>query len=296
MTRDQVIKVVFIRSDNGEEWQTTIDVDDGALAARLVREQFPVAEIVSTKSWYRNAFCATGPTSSQRNKKIIAQAKVIHEKYGIKGCILCVLIPIVMCGGCWVVDLILEDSPAPDTSETLPATSPRNTGEETPKAELQTLIESAENGDAEAQFNLGKKYDTAEGVPEDDKEAVKWYLKAAEQGYADAQSNLGLMYYEGKGVPEDYKEAVKWWRKAGDQGNAMAQNNLGSVYDSGLGVEKDLVISYAWFTIAAAKGNALAKKSKPLIAEKMTPTQITETEALVKEMTSKNPKLIQYEE
>jgi TPR repeat protein len=37
-------------------------------------------------------------------------------------------------------------------------------------------------------------YDKGEGVPEDDKEAMKWYRLAAEQGYASAQSNLGVMY------------------------------------------------------------------------------------------------------
>ena len=35
-------------------------------------------------------------------------------------------------------------------------------------------------------------YASGEGVPEDDKEAVKWYRLAAEQGYAQAQYNLGL--------------------------------------------------------------------------------------------------------
>ena len=28
------------------------------------------------------------------------------------------------------------------------------------------------------------------------------------------ESNLGLMYDEGDGVPEDDKEAVKWYRRA----------------------------------------------------------------------------------
>ena len=31
-------------------------------------------------------------------------------------------------------------------------------------------------------------------------EAVRWFRKAAEQGDADAQFNLGRMYYEGQGV------------------------------------------------------------------------------------------------
>ena len=35
---------------------------------------------------------------------------------------------------------------------------------------------------------------------------------AAEQGNADAQDNLGVMYANGKGVPQDYKIAVKWFK------------------------------------------------------------------------------------
>ena len=33
---------------------------------------------------------------------------------------------------------------------------------------------------------------------------------AAEQGDADAQHNLGFMYYNGEGVPQDYVQAHKW--------------------------------------------------------------------------------------
>ena len=51
-------------------------------------------------------------------------------------------------------------------------------------------------------------YDNGEGVPKDDREAVRWSRMAAEQGLAEAQSNLGLMYDSGDGVPEDDREAV----------------------------------------------------------------------------------------
>jgi len=59
--------------------------------------------------------------------------------------------------------------------------------------------------------------------PQEDKEAVKWYTKSAEQGLAQAQFNLGVRYDNGQGVPQDYKEAVKWYRKAAEQGDAKAQ-------------------------------------------------------------------------
>ena len=58
---------------------------------------------------------------------------------------------------------------------------------------------------------------------EDHETAYKLFLPLAEQGNADAQSNLGLMYESGRGVPQDYKEAIKWYRLAADQGFARAQ-------------------------------------------------------------------------
>ena len=60
-------------------------------------------------------------------------------------------------------------------------------------------------------------------MPQDDAQAVTWYRKAADQGNADAQANLGLMYANGHGVLRDDAQAVAWFRKAADQGFAFAQ-------------------------------------------------------------------------
>ena len=50
----------------------------------------------------------------------------------------------------------------------------------------------------------------AAGVPQDYEEAVRWYLRAAEQGDVEAQVNIGIMYFEGRGVVQDYVQAHKW--------------------------------------------------------------------------------------
>ena len=55
-------------------------------------------------------------------------------------------------------------------------------------------------------------------------------LVGADQGDADAQFNLGVSHDEGIGVAPDYKEAVKWWRLSADQGDAAAQFNLGYMF------------------------------------------------------------------
>ena len=62
--------------------------------------------------------------------------------------------------------------------------------------EFETIKKAAEQGDSEAQYNLGFMYD--QSVPEDKAEAVRWYRLAAEQGHVDAQFNLGIMYARGE--------------------------------------------------------------------------------------------------
>jgi TPR repeat protein len=47
----------------------------------------------------------------------------------------------------------------------------------------------------------------------------------AEQGDVNAQNNLGFMYNTGKGVAQDYKEAVKWYTKAAEQGEGKNERD-----------------------------------------------------------------------
>ena len=52
-------------------------------------------------------------------------------------------------------------------------------------------------------------------------------LGAANEGNAEAQKNLGHLYATGRGVEQDDEAAVKWFRRAANQGRADAQNSLG---------------------------------------------------------------------
>ena len=80
--------------------------------------------------------------------------------------------------------------------------------------ELDGLRERAEQGDAEAQFRLGRMYDHGVDVPKDPAETVRWYRLAAEQGDADAQYNLGVSYANGRGVPQNDVQAHMWFNLA----------------------------------------------------------------------------------
>ena len=146
----------------------------------------------------------------------------------------------------------------------------------------------AEQGNPEAQFNLGAMYERGQGVTQDDTEAARWYRKAAEQGNANAQFFLGVRYIEGKGVPQDYARAVGWWRKAAEQGVAEAQYNLGNMYYNGKGVPQDYVQAHMWSNLAASRFppseyRDQAVKNRDIVAKKMTPAQISEAQKLARE-------------
>lgn len=73
------------------------------------------------------------------------------------------------------------------------------------------LRQLAEQGNAEAQYQLGSMY-LDENNPD---EAVKWLTKSASQGYGFAQDCLSICYEAGiGGVKKDKIQANFWGKKA----------------------------------------------------------------------------------
>ena len=118
---------------------------------------------------------------------------------------------------------------------------------------------AAEQGYAEAQYQLGRLYAHGNGGPQDYVAAANWFRKAADQGNAWAQCYLGTMYTHGDGVPQDQVAAVGWLKKAAEQGNVLAQRNLGLHYLRGEGVPPDALTAISWFRKAADQGDADAQ-------------------------------------
>ena len=113
----------------------------------------------------------------------------------------------------------------------------------------------AESGDAFAQFSLGTRYFTGQGVPQDYALAAQWTRKAAEQGLDVAQFNLARMYEVGTGVPQDYGQAVQKYRNLADKGMAEAQFSLGQLYATGRGVPKDVVEGQKWLNLSVSRSS-----------------------------------------
>jgi len=110
----------------------------------------------------------------------------------------------------------------------------------------------ADQGDSDAQFNLGQAYKLGRGVPADLRIAQSWYEKAAQQGHAQAQANLGLILFQNG----DRARALPWIRKAADAGDPRAQYVLGTALFNGdlPGAGKDWPRAYALMSRAAAQG------------------------------------------
>lgn len=110
------------------------------------------------------------------------------------------------------------------------------------KAEAQKQLEEQQrkvqqvSQPAAQLYKRGKKYYDARNYAE----AFMYFLPAAEQGHAEAQFQLGVMYRWGNGVCPNPMESKKWYRKAfeaycraAEQGNADAQYWLGEMYRDG---------------------------------------------------------------
>lgn len=135
--------------------------------------------------------------------------------------------------------------------------------------DIQQLKKEAQQGNANAQCDLGYAYFTGNGVTKDTKQAVFWFRKAAEKGNITAQSNLAYCYQEGVGIAKDLKQAFVWQKKAAEQGDLMSQTNLGFYYEYGIGVAKNLDQAAAWYQKAANQGYAQAKENLKNLEKKI---------------------------
>ena len=137
-------------------------------------------------------------------------------------------------------------------------------------ADVNTVIEKANRGDANAQFELGRMFFEKDPAVQrykgylkvGESRAEEWYLKAAEQGHTEAQFRLGMMYFRGIGIYENWTKAREWLLKAADKGHTEAQYYIGDMYEFGMGGqygvdEKPKAREY--YLKAAEKGYAKAQ-------------------------------------
>ena len=130
---------------------------------------------------------------------------------------------------------------------------------------FKLLYEAAKSGKstAESEQVIGQAFLLGSVVPKSYQKALQWYSQAAENGNKDAQNELGFMYFVGNGVEQDIEKGGNLFLKAAYNGLTIAQYNVGIMYYTGRGVKAtDLEKSYAWLNVAAAKGHLPSKAAR----------------------------------
>jgi TPR repeat protein len=89
------------------------------------------------------------------------------------------------------------------------------------------FTQAARNGNARAQFELGRMYLKGLGVERDCAMTAAWIGKAANQNLAIAQTLFATLYLKGLCVLQDNATAKSWYAKAANLGDAAGQIMFG---------------------------------------------------------------------
>src|SRR5215469_946311 len=102
---------------------------------------------------------------------------------------------------------------------------------ESQPTDMEAIQNTAETGDASAEYELGRSMLSARPSDSEFAAAMPWFRRSAEQGYAPAEYMYGSTFREGRW--KDPKQLVYWWTRAAQQGNVHAQLWLGVFYEQG---------------------------------------------------------------
>jgi uncharacterized protein len=128
----------------------------------------------------------------------------------------------------------------------------------------ELLRQAAELGVPQAQLRIARHYLTGasgHAFPQDYRMALGWFKRAAGHGIAEAQYEVGVRYEQNEGVDApDMAVAIESYLGAAEAGFAPAQHRLGQIYLYGQGVNQNLREARRWFSAAAQQGHAAAAR------------------------------------
>lgn len=158
-----------------------------------------------------------------------------------------------------------------------------------PSPDFLEVKKAAEDGDAGAQFQVGKMYINGDGTGKDFDKGNEWLKKSAGQDHEKAAHRLGMVYRYGHGVDVDYSESAKWFRQSAELGYMAGQSELGQMYRMGWGLETNAFEAYKWIRMAADRGNKTAISRKSELETNLTPEQIKTAEKWISEFKPRAP-------
>ena len=116
------------------------------------------------------------------------------------------------------------------------------------------LTKAAEQGNVQAQYDLGALYADGKGVGRDLRKSAEWTRRAADAGLSAAELEYAIMLFKGRGVAKDQDRAAFYLKSAAGKGNPVAQNRLARLYAHGVALKADMMEAAKWHMLARAAG------------------------------------------
>ena len=142
---------------------------------------------------------------------------------------------------------------------------------------------AADNGDGDSQWRIGMAFVNGEERKADPAQAVEWFRRSADSHSTQGMTSLAVMYATGEGVKQDWERARELYEEAAEGGEAHALLNLSGMYLRGEGVDVDPVHGFVLLSKAAQMGDEQAVSLKPLVAKELTAEQLAEAEQRLKQ-------------
>jgi TPR repeat protein len=139
---------------------------------------------------------------------------------------------------------------------------------------------AAQQGDADAEYNLGQLYRLGQGVQTSYLTAQSHYIKAAEKNHPLAELQLGTMFYSGKLGPDHEQDAFYWLEQAAENNNAQAQWMVGIMSYNGQGTSQNTISAYSWLTLASEQQHTQAMLDQAKLKKGLTAKQLDLADAL----------------
>ena len=122
-----------------------------------------------------------------------------------------------------------------------------------------TPAPNPEEAQIRQELKMAGSFLTGKGVQKDPVQAAYWFRKAADQGDPEAQNELGYLYIWGVGVDKDPAQAFRWFARSAGGGWQQAKLNMAVLYMRGLGVARNPAFARQLLEDLAAKKNARAE-------------------------------------
>ncbi len=142
-------------------------------------------------------------------------------------------------------------------------------------AAYQDWLERAQNGEPEAQFNLGFLFENGQGVNQDFFTAARWYDLAARQNYPAADQMLRAVHGR---IEKATQDKLATWLPNAERGDPISQLALSEILAAGQIVEKNNIGAMKWLRLALENTENKSLRNRMLRFEKNLTEQMTEAE------------------